>query len=45
MDDFDPDNFVKFDVVAKGEESFYVDVGEEGKEIKGMYMVTCKDMS
>lgn len=43
MNDFDPDNMLKFDVENGGEESFYLDLSEPNKEVVGMFMIKADD--
>ena len=43
MNQFDPDELLKFTVFAKGEEMFYLDLKRKNMEVKGMWMVTAPD--
>lgn len=45
MNDFDPDNMLKFDVEKGGEESFYLDLSEPNKEVVGMFMIKADDFA
>ena len=42
MNDFDPDNMLKFEVEAKGEETFYLTLEKSDTKIKGFYMVSAE---
>ena len=43
MEQFDPDELLKFTVFAKGEETFYLDLARKNQEVKGMWMTSTKD--
>ena len=42
MEGFEPDNLLKFDIEAQGEDTYYIYCETPGKEIKGIFMVTAE---